>query len=104
MRDFNLWERRARELIDAGRLDDALRIYMTMADGDLSLDGGYLGQKIGECYERLGDLHAAKFWYGRAAEENPGIARYVEARARLEHVTIDDLLDPLPQEMPRRVG
>jgi hypothetical protein len=39
------------------------------------------------------DLHAAKYWYGRAIEENPEVrADCVEARNKLENVTIDDLL------------
>jgi hypothetical protein len=50
---------------------DALRIYYFMSDGDPSLDGGYLGKRIAQCYEALGELDAAKYWYGRAIEENP---------------------------------
>jgi hypothetical protein len=56
------------------------------------LDAGYLAMKIGGCYERIGDLHAAKYWYGRAVEENPEVPAYVEARRRLDSITIDDLL------------
>lgn len=64
-----------------------------MADGDPSLDAGYLGQRLGECYERLGDLHAAKYWYGRAVEENPEMRLVsAEARRRLSAVGIDDLI------------
>ena len=66
-----------------------------MADGDPSLDGGYLGERIAECYGALGDLAAAKYWYGRAVEENPEIClASVAARRRLEVVTIDDLVPP----------
>ena len=68
-------------------------IYLHMADGDPSLDAGYLAMRIGECCERLGDLHTARWWYGRAVEENPSIERYIEARQRLEHVGIDALLN-----------
>lgn len=94
--DFNILEQRAQELIDAGRAKDAIRIYLFMADGDPSLDGGYLGKKLGECYERLGDLHAAKYWYGRAVEENPAARKdCAAARERLEGVTINDLVLPL---------
>lgn len=93
--DFNLLEERAKELIGAARWKDALRIYLVMADGDHSLDGGYLGEKIGECYEALGDLAAAKFWYGRAVEENPEVrVAAASARKRLQAVTIDDLVPP----------
>jgi hypothetical protein len=59
--DFNVLEKRAQELIDSGRSSEAIKIYLFMADGDPSLDGGYLGKRIGECYERMGDLHAAKY-------------------------------------------
>ena len=40
-----------------------------------------------------GDPHSAKWWYGRVVEENPEIARYVDARKRLEGVTIDTILN-----------
>jgi tetratricopeptide (TPR) repeat protein len=91
--DFNALERRAQELIDSGRPHDAIKIYLFMADGDPSLDGGYLGMRLGECYERMGDLHAAKYWYGRCVEENPVVrTSCVEARERLKDVNIDDLI------------
>ena len=91
--DFNVLEKRAEELIAAGRYNDAVKIYLFMADGDPSLDAGYLGEKLGECYERMGDLHAAKYWYGRAVEENPSVrADCAAARKRLAGVSIDDLL------------
>jgi len=104
MQDFNVWEQRARELKEAGRPGDALKIYLVMAGGDPSLDAGYLGLRIGECYEKLGDPHSARFWYGRAVEENPTIDRYIAARARLEHLSIDDVLAPGPTVMARRAG
>jgi hypothetical protein len=64
-----------------------------MADGDPSLDGGYLGKRIAECHEALGDLHAAKYWYGRAIEENPIVrADCVKARANLGSLSIEGLL------------
>ena len=91
--DFNVLERCADGLIAAGRVRDAIRIYLFMADGDQSLDGGYLGQRLGQCYELVGDLDAAKYWYGRAVEENPEVRlESVEARKRLSNVTIDDLV------------
>ena len=92
--DFNILENRIQELKEEGRIRDALRIYFFMADGDLSLDAGYLGLKIAECYEALGEPYAAKYWYGRAVEEGAGAWRDAsEARDRLEHtVTIDDLI------------
>jgi hypothetical protein len=93
--DFNVLERRARELIESGQPNDAVRIYLFMADGDPSLDGGYLGMKIGDCYERMGDLHAAKYWYGRCVEENPAVRMGChEARERLRAVNIDELVPP----------
>jgi hypothetical protein len=93
--DFNVLEKRASELIKAGRVRDAIRIFLFMSDGEPSLDGGYLGKRLGECYELDGDLQAAKYWYGRAVEENPqGRLDCVEARKRLENVTIDDLVPP----------
>lgn len=65
-----------------------------MADGDPSLDGGYLGEKIAQCYESMEVLYAAKYWHGRAVEENPEVRiASMEAKKRLEKVvTINDLL------------
>ena len=57
--DFNVLEKRAIELIEADRSRDAIRIYTFMADGDGSLDGGSLGRKLAQCYERLGELPEA---------------------------------------------
>ena len=92
--DFNVLEMKAKELCGSGRPQDAIKIYLFMADGDQSLDGGYLGQRIAECYESLGDLHAAKYWYGRAVEENPDVRLdAVKARKRLETITIDKLIE-----------
>ena len=58
--DFNVLERRAKECLADDRPADAVKIYLFMADGDPSLDAGYLGERIAQCYERMGDLHAAK--------------------------------------------
>jgi hypothetical protein len=95
--DFNVLERRADELMKSGRPQDAIRIYLYMAEGDPSLDGGYLGRKIALCYEGMGQLYAAKYWHGRAVEENPKLRLdSVEDRKRLEPlVAIDDLLSPV---------
>ena len=67
-----------------------------MSDGDPSLDGGYLGKKIAECYEALGNLHAAKFWYGRAIEENPEAREdCLERRKALENICVDEFILPI---------
>ncbi len=92
--DFNVLEKAAQELIDSGHPQDAIKIYLFMGDGDPSLDAGYLGKRLGECYEALGDLHAAKYWYGRAVEENPHLQPYADARKRLELINIDTLVPP----------
>jgi tetratricopeptide (TPR) repeat protein len=93
--DFNVLEARAKELVASNRHADAIKIYLFMADGDASLDAGYLAELIGECYEALGDLHAAKYWYGRAIEENPHVRiGSVKAHDRLKAVSIDHLLRP----------
>jgi tetratricopeptide (TPR) repeat protein len=93
--DFNTLERVARELFGQHRYQDALRIYYFMGDGDPSLDAGYLGKRIAECYAALGELHAAKYWYSRAIEENPVVnAGCSDARDRLNTPSIDDLLPP----------
>jgi len=69
--DFNKLEILAASLAKKNRYDDALKIYFFMSDGDPSLDGGYLAKRIAQCYENLQDFHAAKYWYGKAIEENP---------------------------------
>jgi tetratricopeptide (TPR) repeat protein len=93
--NFNVFERKAREYFEAGDYDKALRLYFFMADGDPSLDGGYLGAKIAECYEKKGEFYAAKYWHGRAVEENPEVrTASAAARERLEKlVTIDDIIE-----------
>lgn len=91
--DFNVLERRAREFFEAGQFQNAMAIYLFMGDGDPSLDAGYLGWQMGNCFEAMGELHQAKWWYGRAVEENPEIPKYQESRKRLAHVNIDDLLN-----------
>jgi len=65
-----------------------------MADGDPSLDCGYLGKKIAQCYELMGQLYAAKYSHGRAVEENPEIRKdSAEARKKREAVAnINDLV------------
>ena len=91
--DFNKLEEKAKNLLALGLPHEAIKIYLYMADGDQSLDGGYLAKQIAQCYEKMNDLHAAKYWYGRAVEENPEVRiDCVEARKRLESVTIDSLL------------
>ena len=91
MVDFNELEHRAHRFIRAGRHRDAIAVYLTMGDGDPSLDAGYLAHRVGQCHEALGELHAAKWWYGIAVRENPGIEVYQEAHSRLEGVGFDTL-------------
>lgn len=91
--DFNHLDRISKDLIATGKAADAIKIYLFMADGDQSLDAGYLGERLGECYEKIGDLHAAKYWYGRAVEENPDVRLIsVAAHKRLHEVSIEAFL------------
>lgn len=91
--DPNFLMRRARELAEQNAHYDALCIYLHMADGDCSLDGGWLGERIGECYQSLGDPYSAKYWFARAVEENPEVRLgAAEALKKLADVRIDDLL------------
>lgn len=89
--DLAAFEKSAMELLQRGRPADALRIFYRLADGNRSLDGGYLGWRIGQCYEALGDLDAARYWHGRAVEENPAL-RSAEALSRIGDPPLDDLL------------
>jgi hypothetical protein len=60
--DFNILEEAATRLAFAGRPRDAISIYLLMADGDPSLDAGYLAERLGVCYEQAGELDAARYW------------------------------------------
>jgi hypothetical protein len=44
--DFNMLEKGAMSLLALGRPHEAIKIYLFMADGDQSLDGGYLAKKL----------------------------------------------------------
>lgn len=91
--DFNQLEGKAKKFIDDRNVAGAIKIYLFMSDGDPSLDAGYLGERLGICYELLGDLHAAKYWYGRAVEENPEVRlEAAQAYERLTNVGIDHLV------------
>ncbi len=74
------------------RYDTAIAMYLHMAEGDPSLDGGSLGHAIGACYEGLGNLHAARYWYGRAVEENPAVDLYRRDYERMADVKAEDLV------------
>lgn len=101
--DFNVLEQSAWKLVELGRHAEAIKIYLFMADGDPSLDAGWLGWRLGVCYEALGDLNAASYWHGRALEECPEVDRgSVAARARLlPLVGIDELLIVKTPKLPR---
>jgi hypothetical protein len=96
--DFNKLEAKAQNLLDLRLPHEAIKIYLFMADGDQSLDGGYLGKKIAECYEQMKDLHAAKYWYGSAVEENPGF--HIDPHWHLDTPGMDHVRylpgDPIP--------
>ena len=81
------------ELLQRGRPADALKIFYRLAEGDISLEGGYLGWRIGQCYEALGDLNAARYWHDRAVKENPRLRTLsAEALQRIGEISLDDLL------------
>ena len=90
--DFNTLQRAADRCVRDGKFGTAVAIYLHMAEGDASLDGGSLGHALGICYERLHDLHAARYWYARAFEENPVIDLYRHDFERMRAVLVDDLV------------
>jgi len=97
--DLNVLERAARRFMATGEFAKAIRIYLSMADGDPSLDAGYLGEKLGECYEALGQLDAAKYWYGRAVEENPEVRTLAKQRREaLAALTVADIVPEMAGE------
>ena len=72
--DFNVLETTATALKEAGKHHDALRIYLFMADGDQSLDGGYLGERIG-VPETIGAMLAVAGAVALSYEERPPTSR-----------------------------
>ena len=94
--DFNALEIGARDAVQAGQIDRAIAIYIWMGTGDPSLDGGYLGQRLGECYEAVGQPYVARYWYTRALEENPQVNLDAKvALDRLDRLDVADLLKDL---------
>jgi hypothetical protein len=104
--DMNLLERAAAQFFQSGEFSKAIRVYLFMADGDPSLDGGWLGERLGQCYESLGELNAAKYWYGRAIEENPQVRLLSQERRKaLAHVSVEDIVPNylIPDGETRRI-
>lgn len=93
--DANTLQAFADRCMQQGRYGTALAVYLHMAEGDPSLDGGSLAHAIGECYEKLSDDHAARYWYGRAKEENPAIDLYRRDSERMSKVRVEDLVTDL---------
>ena len=97
--DLNLIEKAANELERKGKYEDSIKLYLYMAAGDDSLDGGYIGKRLGELYEATNDLHAAVYWYGRAVDENPEVrVDCKEALERLRHVGIRDIVSSFEEK------
>ena len=90
--DFNVLSAAAADFYRQNRFRDSLKIFLFIAVIDT--ESGFYSERVGSCYENIGDLHSAKYWYGKAVKENPTIEPYVRARERLKHVNIDFLLDP----------
>jgi len=104
--DFNVLEKAAAEFFRNGEFAKAIRVYIFMADGDPSLDGGWLGERLGQCYESLGELNAAKYWFGRAIEENPQVRLLSQERRKaLAKVDVTDIVPDylIPDGETRRV-
>ena len=91
--DFNTFEIAADRCVRSGDHRTALAIYFFMADGDVSLDAGHLAERIAACYYALGDLHAAKYWFGRAVEENPEVySQFKALREEMGDLGVVDLV------------
>jgi len=54
--DFNMLEEKAKNLLDLKLPREAIKIYLYMADGDQSLDGGYLAKKIAQYRDKFQPL------------------------------------------------
>ncbi len=74
------------------KFQEAIEIYLFLASGDNSLDAGYLAVQLAQCYEQLGRLNEARYWGGRAVEENPTVSDRIEINAHLGPVDVDHLI------------
>jgi tetratricopeptide (TPR) repeat protein len=91
--DYNVLESAASSYFERGDYENAIRIYIYMAYGDTGLDGEYLGERLGECYEMQGKLNVAKYWYERAFYESGESRLFVAGRLdALKDVGIDDIV------------
>ena len=91
--DFNSLEQLALTLQESLRHEEAIAVYLYMADGDASLDGGHLGYCLAHCYRFLGRLAEAQYWAQRAVEENPSIEVYQRLHAELGKISIQHLVE-----------
>lgn len=91
--DFTKISTFAYRLEETGTYSEAIKIYYCLCDGDSSLEAGYFAQRISICYEKLGDKFAAKYWAGRAVEENPTIDQYTEQRGKFSNIGILEFVD-----------
>lgn len=90
--DANAIVARARARQERLDYQSALELFLYLAQGDQSLDGGSLGVDIAYCYEQLGRINEARFWASRAREENPTLDDRVEISERLGPIKIEHLL------------
>jgi tetratricopeptide (TPR) repeat protein len=87
---------RADALRQSAQFQRALEIYLFLAERDPSLDGGWLGVQIAECYEMLGRMIEARYWAGRAVEENPTLPDRGAIGDRLGNIQLDQITGPPP--------
>ncbi len=72
----------------------AARFYALM-DGDPSLEAGCNAEKLAACYDAMGEVQPARYWYRRAVEENPETHQHARARRQiLEAHNVDHLVNP----------
>lgn len=81
--DENELRSRADSLRSNGHFQNAIDVYLYLADGDPSLDAGWYAIQIAECYESLGRMAEARYWAARAKDENPTVPDRLEIAQRL---------------------
>jgi tetratricopeptide (TPR) repeat protein len=80
---INQLEKNACFFIERGFYREAIELYFLLSEGDDSFDAGGNAFKIGICYEKIGDIKSAVFWYFKATSEAPFMIEYKEAHDRL---------------------
>lgn len=91
--DFNLINHCADQAFSDGNFLDAIAVFLFWAELDSSLEAGYVGFRLANCYERLGDKVSARYWAARCLFENPNVQEYMDLVDNLGKSDLDHIID-----------